>query len=95
MAEEDNDLKAMGIGRDLIRVERKERFEDHFLLELEKQFKVTQDNVLGRYSFQTNDYGVIDFYPKANKVLIRKLNKWIKPGLKWMIKQFNLQLKNG
>ena len=90
MAEEDNDLKAMGIGKKLIRVERKERFEDGYLPKLEKKFKVTQDVLSGRYTFDSANHGVIDFYPKANKVLIRKLNKWIKPGLNWMIKQFKL-----
>ena len=27
----------------------------------------------------------LDFYPKANKVLIRQENEWIKPALRWMI----------
>ena len=34
---------------------------------------------------QEEKFGVIDYFPKANKVLIRKDNKWIKPGLKWII----------
>ena len=38
----------------------------------------------GNYDI-TRLYGVIDFYPKANKLLIRRKNKWIKPALKFII----------
>jgi hypothetical protein len=34
---------------------------------------------------QTEEYGVIDYFPKANKVLIRKENSWKPHGLKWML----------
>jgi len=40
----------------------------------------------GSYTFETEMYGIIDFFPKANSVLIRKDNNWKKPGLKWIKK---------
>lgn len=33
---------------------------------------------------QSNKYGILDFFPKANKVLIRKENYWKEAGLKWI-----------
>lgn len=36
---------------------------------------------------EQDDLPVIkDFYPKANRVLIRKQNKWLHNGLQWLIK---------
>lgn len=85
---EDNDLKAMGIYNKVLREKRLERFET-YLLDLEKQgYEIVENN--HKYTIDTDTqeikYGVIDYFPKANKVLIRKDNKWIKPGLNWIIK---------
>ncbi len=91
LLEEDNDLRALGIGKQLIREERKERFEDKWLLKLKEKYAVNHDAQSGRYTFDVKGLGVMDFYPKANKVLIRKLNKWKQPGLKWLISQLDLK----
>ncbi len=42
----------------------------------------------GCFSFavSTKNYGVIDIFPKANKLRIRRQNKWIKPILPWLQK---------
>jgi len=90
LALEENDLKALGIGKQLIRAERTERFEETWLPKLQAKCNVIYDAQTGRYTFELSGYGVMDFYPKANKVLIRKLNKWIQPGLKWIIREFHL-----
>lgn len=34
----------------------------------------------------TNDKGVIDYFPKADKALEREINTWHKSGLNWLIK---------
>ncbi len=34
----------------------------------------------GKYTFNTEKYGTIDFFPASNKLLIRKNNKWIDSG---------------
>ncbi len=87
---EDNDLKALGISTKVIREERSERFEDTWLPKLERKFKVSHNEEAGRYTFTSMLHGIIDFYPKANNLLIRRKNKWIKPGLNWIIKNFEL-----
>jgi hypothetical protein len=38
-----------------------------------------------QHSFTTADFGVIDYFIKSNKLLIRKENKWITDGLQWLI----------
>jgi len=89
---EENDLKALGIGKQIIREERNERFEDEWLEKITESPKVTQYQMAnGGYIFWLNDGNIIDFYPKANKLLIRRKNKWIKPGLKWLIAKLHLE----
>ena len=90
LREEDNDLKALGISTKIIREERVQKFEDVWLSKLQEKCNVRHDPTSNRYTFELNGYGVMDFYPKANKLLIRKLNKWQQPGLQWLIKEFNL-----
>ncbi len=81
--EEENDLAALGLYTKALRAKRKEKFEDDWLAKLEAQTEVIKrDN--GSYTFNSK-YGLIDFYPKANKLLIRRQCKWIKPGLKFII----------
>ena len=80
---EDNDNIAFGILGKAIREERSENFEDKWL----KRMQIQTDIVLrirGCYTF-TSKYGIIDFYPKANKLLIREKNQWKKPGLKFIV----------
>lgn len=83
--QEDNDLVAMGVYKKVIREERKENFEgykDAFLL---KGYDLTECEVQGKITINPTALGVIDYYPKANKVLIRKQNTWKPQGLKWLI----------
>lgn len=92
---EDNDLKALGLGTKLIKEERKERFEENWLPLIKELCDVQHDSACGRYTFELEGEGVVDFYPKANKLLIRKKNRWVKPALKWLIWYMDLQdLKN-
>ena len=80
---EDNDNIAFGILGKAIREERAENFEDKWL----KKMQVQTDIILrarGCYTFNSK-YGIIDFYPKANKLLIREKNQWKKPGLKFIV----------
>lgn len=36
------------------------------------------------YTLHTRDYGVIDFYPKSDKLLFREDNRWISDGCVWI-----------
>lgn len=79
----DNDLSALGKYTKVLRAERKEKFEETWLEKLQEQTEVTKrDN--GSYTFNSK-YGMVDFFPKANKLLIRKQNKWMKPALNFII----------
>ena len=84
---EENDLKALGIYNKALREKRLERFET-YLEQLEKAgYEMLENN--HKYTIDTDTqeikFGIIDYFPKANKVLIRKDNRWIKPGLKWIV----------
>ena len=84
-AKVESDSKAFGLYTKAIREERIERFKDEWIDKFEEagvHFAYSQNQ--NKYMTET-EHGTIDFYPKANKVLIRKKNKWIKPGLKWLI----------
>jgi len=88
--QEPNDLKAMGLYNKSLREHRSEKFVDKHLSNLEeKGYDIIYDNN-GKYTIDTDSqevkHGVIDYFPKANKLLIRKKNKWVKPGLPWIIK---------
>jgi len=82
---EENDLKALGILCKALRESRSEKFVDGWLKPLEMRYPVVYRNN-GSYSISTFKYGIIDYFPKANNLLIRKKNKWKKPGLRWIIK---------
>lgn len=81
---EDNDIKAFGIGGKIIREERKDRFEDVWLEKIKARYP-TELRANGSYAITTDTHGIIDYWPLANKLNIRKGNRWIKPGLRWMI----------
>ena len=82
--QEENDIKSFSLMCKVLREKRSEKFEDDWLPLFELKYPVEQ-RPNGSYSFTTQEHGILDYFPKANKVLIRAKNKWIKPGLKWMI----------
>ena len=90
--QEENDLVAMGIYNKVLREERLERFENYIDKLLRAGFDVTEIAGQGKFTIKPTDFGTIDYFPKANKVLIRKDNQWIKGGLRWLIK--NLLTEN-
>ena len=91
-AQEDNDLKALGLMKGSLREARLEKFTEEYLPQLlKKGYEIAINESDGRYSIDTNYcgkiYGIVDYYPKANNLLIRKNNAWIKPGLKWIVEK--------
>lgn len=87
---EENDIKTYGIytkvyGIYTKREERAEKFPEYVEFLLKKGFDVTYHESQGKYTIDPTDYGTVDYYPKVNKGLIRKDNKWIKPGLRWIV----------
>lgn len=82
--QEDNDIKSFALACKALRETRSEKFLEDYLPVLKMRF-VIEERSNGSYSINTQDFGIIDYFPKANKLLIRKENRWIKPGLKWII----------
>lgn len=87
----DNDLAALGVYNKVLREERSERWEEKWLNIFNEHFTVSI-NKNGSYCIET-DEGKLDYYPKANKVLIRWKNEWKTAGLRWMIKTYMSDLK--
>ena len=46
---------------------------------------LTEYEAQGKVTIYPTKFGIVDFYPKSNKILIRKENKWITGGLRWII----------
>ena len=85
---EDNDFKALHLHTKAIREARLERFEElHIKEQLEKKncIVVPFDGKKIVIDTQTKKWGILDYYPKANRVLIRKDNHWESMGLKWIV----------
>lgn len=83
--QEDNDLKALGLYTKVLREERIGNFEKKWLPKL-KETHIVKKGPSYSYIIYSTRYGVIDFFPKANRCLLRKKSRWIKPGLQWIVK---------
>jgi hypothetical protein len=81
--QEDNDLKSYSIYLKSLREKRSEKFIDGWLKPLSIKYDVKEENY--KYTITTQEYGIIDYFPKKNKLLIRKKNEWKEQGLKWII----------
>ena len=81
----ESDFAYMSYMNKALRQERLERFSS-WLPELTKSKNVISVNFsdVNKCTVNTEDFGIIDYFPKANKVLIRKENKWITGGLRWL-----------
>jgi len=82
---EENDLKAMGLYTKVLREEHSERFENYKDKLLNAGYNLTEFEAQGKFTIKPTKFGIVDYYPKSNKVLIRKENKWITSGLRWII----------
>jgi hypothetical protein len=75
-----------------LRQERLDRFDENWLRKLESidGLMLDYNEKMGRYAIEYEGKKY-DFYPKVNKVLIRSKNTWVKPGLRYLIKLFDLK----
>ena len=78
-----DEFQRMALERKIIGAERVEQFEFRWLPKIKAKFPV-DNSIEYRFTIDTDTHGKIDFYPKGNKVLIRKTNTWKKPGMKWI-----------
>jgi len=83
---EENDFAYMAKKNKSMRESRLERFEDGYAekLEFNNCIVIPFNGSKVVIDTQTEKIGIVDYYPKANKILIRKSNKWITQGLRWI-----------
>lgn len=83
---EENDFSYMAKMNKSIRESRLERFEDGYAEKLESNncIVIPFNGIKVVIDTQIEKFGIIDYYPKANRILIRKLNEWKSQGLKWI-----------
>lgn len=62
-----------------------QKFKKEFLPRLENYYPIQFFPIACVCVIETIDYGIINFYPKSNSLLIRKTNRWIKPGLQFIV----------
>ena len=84
--QEESDFSYMAKMNKSIREARLERFEDGYAEKLEsnKCIVIPFNGSKVVIDTQTEKHGIVDYYPKANKILIRKDNKWLTQGLRWI-----------
>lgn len=88
--QEDNDLVYLGKARKMYRQERLETFVEFYekLIVEPLITSITEHTIQGKFEIKTTTkYGIVDYYPKADKILIRYSNTWKTKGLNW-IKKF-------
>ncbi len=88
-ADEENDFAAMARYRKEKREERQVKFVNSPVFDqLKDKYIMHWDDDATKFTVftDTEKHGTIDFFPKANRVLIRKENKWINSGLNWITK---------
>lgn len=89
--QEENDLVYLGKMNQVLREKRLEKWEDWKDKILTSSYVVIYDENIGqgKITMVLDKEGLkettIDYFPKANKLLIRKDNRWIKQGLNWLI----------
>lgn len=80
---EENDILSFVLRCKALREKRSEKFIEDWLPLFRERYNIIENN--NKYTIHTQDFGTIDYFPKANKLLLRAENKWVKPGLKWLI----------
>ena len=85
-SEEDN-RKAVGLlhTRRSLREERSKKFIEWIPAFKEKCISFEYNDKQYCYIIEHSRYGIIKFFPKANKVFLLRKEKWIKPGLRWLV----------
>lgn len=84
---EDNDFKSLALHTKSLREARLEKFEEKYQLQLEqKGYTVIPFDGQKVVIDTETKWGTVDYFPKANRLLIRKKNQWKDMGLNWIVK---------
>jgi hypothetical protein len=89
--EVENDIIAYSLESAIRREQKKELFEERWLPKFQEWLhggvKWDGKKECFTFTFEKDKLPVIiDFYPKGNRVLIRKENRWLDNGSQWLIK---------
>lgn len=68
------------------RKEKQKLFVDKYFHIIEEVIEI-EERPNGSFTMEILNYGVVDFYPKKDRLLIRQDNKWISQGLKFILNQ--------
>lgn len=82
----DNDFKALALHKQIIREKNSDRAQKYIDALAKAGYPVTFFEDKGKVMIEETQFGIVDYYPKANKILIRKQSKWISAGAHWIIK---------
>lgn len=90
LIDSDDKYLIRGVRKRILKRVRHERFVERYLPKLEERMEVSfiEDSCL--YVFDMPPYGVVEFYPKPNKMYIRKLDTWLKPALTLIVTELKL-----
>ena len=90
----ENDTKAWAIIKQIKRAEKQEAFELRYLPHFKSKFgkNVWYDEkgayIIKVFNEELKKDILMDYYPKADKLLIRHQNKWIQNGINWIIRRY-------
>ena len=90
---EDNDFKALSLQTKALREKRLERWDDNWKSKIIASDKVKLYEEFpqqGKVTLHLQNSSIVDYYPKSNKLLIRKDNEWKTAGLNKLIKMLSL-----
>lgn len=85
------DFNAMNAAKKITREKRNDRFLDHWLPLIRSKYTVKIDPLMDKYSIEPTSKGIVDYYPKSNKLLIRTSNTWKTGGLVILINLLKLK----
>ena len=85
------DFNAMNAAKKITREKRNDRFLDHWLPLIRSKYNVKIDPLMDKYSIEPTSKGIVDYYPKSNKLLIRTSNTWKTGGLVILISLLKLK----
>jgi hypothetical protein len=85
------DFNAMNAAKKITREKRNDRFLDHWLPLIQSKYTVKIDPLMDKYSIEPTSKGIVDYYPKSNKLLIRTSNTWKTGGLVILINLLKLK----
>lgn len=82
---EDNDAKAFALYAEANREQRSETFEKHAERLTKKGYIVVYYKGQEKYTVRPTKHGIIDYYPKTDRLILRTTGKWLNSGFKWIL----------